>query len=348
MNILICTNQVPFTFGGGELHVENLKHAFVEAGHNAEVVAVPFKWYPPSEIMNGALAWRLLDVTEANGKSIDMVVGMKFPAYLVEHPCKVIWVMHQFRAAYDLWETPFDHLSNSAEGGQVRTFIKGADEKFIPKARKVFANSKTVAERLKRFNNIESETLYHPPPRVELLCQGAQQDYIFFPSRLEPIKRQDLLIKAASLMRSPLSILLAGNSNEKKRYESLIKEYKVTDRVKLLGFVGDAETAELYANALAVCYLPFEEDYGYVTLEAMYSGKPVVVTTDGGGAKEFIDDGIEGLVVEPEPKAIAAALDELYNDKDRARKMGECGREKILSMNISWPNVVEKLLHAAR
>ena len=85
-NVLICTTQVPFTTGGAESHVEGLRRALVGAGYNAEVAALPFKWYPPSEIVRGALAWRMLDVTEANGKPIDLVVGMRFPAYAVAHP----------------------------------------------------------------------------------------------------------------------------------------------------------------------------------------------------------------------------------------------------------------------
>ena len=84
-NILICTTQVPFTTGGGESHVEGLRRALIAAGYNAEVASIPFKWYPPTEIMRGALAWRLLDLSSANGKSIDLVIGMKFPAYLVGH-----------------------------------------------------------------------------------------------------------------------------------------------------------------------------------------------------------------------------------------------------------------------
>jgi glycosyltransferase involved in cell wall biosynthesis len=347
MNVLICTAQVPFTSGGGELHVANLKRAFIEAGHVAEIAAVPFKWYPPKEIMSGALAWRMLDVTEANSKPVDMVVGMKFPAYLVSHPRKVLWVMHQFRAAYDLWGSRFDDLCTYPEGLELRSFVKSADERFIPESRKVFANSKTVADRLRLYNNIESEPLYHPPPMVEWLGPGEQLDYVLYPSRMEPIKRQELLIEAASLLKSPLRIVLTGDSHDHARYESLARQFKVEHRVQILRNVGREELVELYSNALAVCYLPFDEDYGYVTLEAMYSGKPVVVLKDGGGASEFVDHGSDGFVVEPQPAAIAQALDELYADKRRARILGERGREKILAMDLSWDKVVERLISAA-
>ena len=346
-NVLICTTQVPFTTGGAEAHVAGLRRALIEAGYNAEVVALPFKWYPPAEIMRSALAWRLLDLSEANGKPIDLVIGMKFPAYLVAHERKVLWIMHQYRAAYNLWDTPFDDLSTYPDGAQVREWIRNADNRLIPQAKKVFANSKTVADRLRRYNKIESQPLYHPPPRAESLRCGEQGDYIFYPSRLEPQKRQELLIEAAQFLRTPVKIVLAGGSRDAKRYESLVRKYRVEDRVCLRGFVEDSEVIELYANALGVCYLPFDEDYGYVTLEGMLSGKPLVVARDGGGAAEFIDHGSEGLLVEPEPRAIAESLDSLYADRARAHAMGERGREKLKAMNLSWENVVASLINGA-
>jgi glycosyltransferase involved in cell wall biosynthesis len=346
-NILICTTQVPFTAGGAESHVAGLRDALVEAGYNAEVVAVPFKWYPPSEIMRGTLAWRLLDLTEANGKPVDLVVGMKFPAYTVAHPRKVLWVLHQYRAAYNLWGTPFDDLSTHPEGARMRDWIHHCDARFIPEARKVFANSKTVAERMRRYNRIESEPLYHPPPRAARLRAGEQGDYVFYPSRLEPQKRQELLIEAMRYVRTGVRAVLAGSTRERARYESLVREHGVGDRVEMRGFVNEEELIDLYAGALGVCYLPFDEDYGYVTLEGMLSSKPVVVARDGGGATEFIEHGGEGLVADPDPRSLAECLDSLYSDRQRARHMGERGREKLLALNLSWHNVVEKIISAA-
>ena len=310
-------------------------------------MALPFKWYPPTEIMRGAMAWRMLDLTAANGRPVDLVVGMKFPAYLVAHPTKVLWILHQHRSAYNLWGTEFDDLSTYPEGVRIREWIKYCDEHFIPEARKVFANSRTVARRLKHYNNLDSEILYHPPPLADRLRTGEQGDYVFYPSRLEPQKRQELLIEAMRFVQTPVKLVLAGGSADAGRYESLVKQNKVGDRVRMLGFVPDEELVKLYANALAVCYLPFDEDYGYVTLEGMLSGKPVVVTNDSGGAAELIEHEREGFIVEPEPKEIAAALDRLYSDRARAKRMGESGREKLVAMNLSWENVVKKIISAA-
>lgn len=346
-NILICTTQVPFTRGGAESHVEGLRRAFVAAGYDAEVAALPFKWYPPEEIMRGALAWRMLDVSEANGKPIDLVVGMKFPAYVVAHERKVLWVMHQYRAAYNLAGTAFDDLSHYPEGPRVREWIRDCDNRFIGEARKVFANSRTVADRLRRHNRIESEPLYHPPPRAEALRAGEQGDYIFYPSRLEPQKRQEILIEALTQTRTPVRVVFAGGARDMRHYESLVKQHGVGARVELRGFVAEDEIIELYADALGVCYLPFDEDYGYVTLEGMLAAKPIVVARDGGGATEFVEHESEGLIVEPDARAVAEALDALYADRERARRMGERGRAKLTAANLSWGHVVEKIISAA-
>ncbi|HYW70097.1 MAG TPA: glycosyltransferase family 4 protein, partial [Pyrinomonadaceae bacterium] len=284
MNILICTSQVPFVSGGAELHVANLRQALIEAGHEADIVALPFKWYPPREIIRSTLAWRMLDVTESNGKPVDMVIGMKFPAYVVEHPRKVLWVIHQYRSAYDTAGTDYDDLAAYPDGTQTRLFVKQADEQFIPTALKVYANSQNVAARMLRFNKIQSEPLYHPPPRAEMLSPGASGDYIFYPSRLEPQKRQDVLIESARHLKSDARIILAGGGRHFAHYESLIKsDRQIRQRVELRGFVSEAEMLDLYRDALAVCYLPWDEDYGYVSLEAMYAGKPLIVARDGGG-----------------------------------------------------------------
>ncbi|MGH9906910.1 MAG: glycosyltransferase family 4 protein, partial [Pyrinomonadaceae bacterium] len=294
-----------------------------------------------------ALAWRLLNLSESNGKQIDLVVGMKFPAYLVAHKRKVLWIMHQHRSAYNLWGTPFDDLSTYPEGARVREWIRHCDQLFIPAAKKVFANSKTVAERLHRYNKVQSEPLYHPPPRAESLRCDEQSDYIYYPSRLEPQKRQELLIEALSFTRTPVKVVLSGTARDPKHYESLIKKHHLGDRVQLRGFVGDAEMIDLYANALGVCYLTFDEDYGYVTLEGMLSGKPVVVLRDGGGATEFVEHEHDGLISEPDPRALAECLDKLYLDRSRAVQMGARGRDKLLAMNLSWRNVVERIISAA-
>jgi glycosyltransferase involved in cell wall biosynthesis len=346
--VVICTTQVPFVSGGAESHAANLRGALREAGYEAEIVALPFKWYPPEQIMRNVLAWRLVDLTESNGSPVDLVIGLKFPAYAVAHPNKVLWIIHQHRSAYNLANTEFDDLWTYPEGARVRELIQHCDKEFIPEAKKVFANSKTVAARLLKYNHVESEPLYHPPPRAEHLRANEVGDYVFFPSRVEAQKRQRLLIEAMQFVRTPVRAVIAGAGGALEECRALAKKLNVQERVRLPGFVAEDEMIDLYANALAVCYLPFDEDYGYVSLEAMYAARALVVTTDGGGATEFVEDGVNGFVVSPDPREIAARLDALYLDRALARHMGARGREKVLALNLSWEAVVERIISAAR
>ena len=169
---------------------------------------------------------------------------------------------------------------------------------------------------------------------------------MIFPARLEELKRQQLLIEALPLTRTPVKVVIAGNG--KKAYiDQLnygIETYALSDRVRLLGWISQEEKIKWYANALAVYYGPYQEDYGYVTLEAFLSGKPVVTLVDSGGPLEFVADGKNGFVAEADPGALAEKLDRLYENKQKAREMGFHGLHLIKNMNLTWNAVIEKLL----
>jgi glycosyltransferase involved in cell wall biosynthesis len=343
MRIAICTAQVPFVIGGAELQAQNLKLALIEHGHEADIVSIPFKWYPPYEIINGMLMWRLADLEEVAGKPVDRIIGLKFPAYLAKHHNKVLWILHQHRQAYDLWNTPFGDLKNYPEGPRVRNLIIEADNRFIPEARRIYAESKTVAERLKRFNDIDSVPLYHPPPHRDTPLPATCGDYIFYPSRLEPIKRQILLIEAMVHVKSKALCVIAGTGPDEVAIRKLIASHNLTDRVRLLGFVTDEQLARYYAEALAVFFGPLNEDYGYVTLEAFSASKAVITLTDSGGPLEFVEDGNNGFVSPPDPEAIAQRIDQLFYNRHRARDMGHYAAKMLVERAINWSTVVEKL-----
>ena len=164
MRIAIVTTQCPFVVGGAELHAKSLERALRAFGHEAEIIDMPFKWYPPATILDHMLAARSLDISEFNGVKIDLAIGLKFPAYLMRHPNKKYWILHQHRQAYDLWESGESDLFNDPDGQLVREAIIGADNAELGGGRDIFANSKNVAGRLKKYNNIDAVPLYHPPP----------------------------------------------------------------------------------------------------------------------------------------------------------------------------------------
>jgi glycosyltransferase involved in cell wall biosynthesis len=346
MRILIATVQVPFVRGGAELHAEGLQRALAAAGHDAEIVSLPFKWYPPERIVDHIFAARLFDVTESVGRPVDRVIGLKFPAYLLPHPNKVLWILHQHRAAYDLWGGPLCDLMEYANGDDVRDAIRSADAALIPEARAVYANSRNVAGRLKRFCGIDAEPLYHPPPGAELFRTAPAEGFLFLPSRVNPSKRQLAVIEALALCREPVRVRFAGATDDVRYGREIaerIQALAIGDRVDWLDEVSDEDKRDSYARCLGVVFPPVDEDYGYVTLEAMLARKPVITCADSGGPLEFVRHGKTGLVVEPAPRALARAMDRVWREREAAARWGEAGRTLYDSYRISWAHVVETL-----
>jgi glycosyltransferase involved in cell wall biosynthesis len=347
VRIVIATVQVPFVTGGAESHAAGLKSALEQEGHEAEVVAVPFNPAVPERIADQMLACRLMDLTEIHGTRVDRLIGLKFPAYLIPHPNKTVWVLHQHRAAYDLWDYPFEDLSSTPRGLIVREAIRKADQ-LLTESRGVFANSKNIANRLGHFCGINAEPLYHPPPHAdEFFCADTTEDYFFFPSRLSASKRQSLVLEALPLTSEKVKVRFAGVADSPeygKRLKQLAAKLGVESRVQWLGHVSEEEKRRNYARALAVIFPPVDEDYGYVTLEAMLSSKAVVTCDDSGGPLEFVSPRKTGLVTRPTPAALAEALDELWRDRSLAANLGRAGRESYERAGLSWSAVVKKLL----
>jgi glycosyltransferase involved in cell wall biosynthesis len=347
VRIVIATVQIPFVSGGAEAHAAGLKTALVREGHEAEIVTVPFNPAVPERIADQMLACRLVDLTEIHGTRVDRLIGLKFPAYLIPHPNKVVWVLHQHRAAYDLWDYPFEELGASPRGVMVREAIRRGDQ-LLKEAQHVFANSKNIANRLGHFCGINATPLYHPPPNAEaFFCADKTDDYFFFPSRFSASKRQSLVLEALALTREKVKVRFGGVADSAeygKRLRQLATKLGVETRVEWLGYITEEEKRDQYARALAVIFPPVDEDYGYITLEAMLSSKAVVTCEDSGGPLEFVSPRKTGLVVKPTAAALAAALDELWQDRSLAAKLGRAGRESYERLGLSWSNVVKKLL----
>jgi glycosyltransferase involved in cell wall biosynthesis len=346
VRIAIVTVQVPFVWGGAEYHAAELRKALERAGHQAEIVSIPFKWYPPERILEHILAARLFDLTESCGTRIDLLVGLKFPAYYFRHPRKVLWILHQHRQAYELWGTEYSDLHLSAQGHRVREAIIKADNLYLREARKIFTNSRNVSNRLKKYNGIDSIPLYHPCPEAEKFSCEAYEPYIFFPSRFDKMKRQHLVVEAMRYVKTPVKLYLAGSADAPiylEQVQDLVRRYRLEDRVKLLSHVSEVEKHALYARCRAVVFPPYDEDYGYVTLEAFYASKAVITCRDSGGPLEFVLPLETGLISEPTPEGLAEAIDYLGESEERARGMGKRARERILSMGISWERVVKEL-----
>jgi glycosyltransferase involved in cell wall biosynthesis len=340
--ILVCEAQVPLVRGGAESLVRDLVRELRQRGYDTDLVSVPFKWYPKDEILAHAAAWRLLDLSESNGTPIDLVIATKFPTYFVRHPNKVTWLMHQYRAAYELVGGPYSDFGHRELDVALRRTIIEQDRAMLSECRRLYAIAQNTANRLARYNGLQAEAVYHPPRLAGRLVGGPAGDYLLSVGRLETIKRVDLIIRAVALLPAGVRLLVAGDGTQRANIERLIEELGVGDRVTLLGAVDDERLISLYRDAVAVVYPPFDEDYGYVTLEAFLAHKPVITASDSGGTLEFVDDGVNGLVCAPDPEALAAGCSLLWSDRGRAAKLGDAGYDR--ARLITWDGVIGKLV----
>ncbi|HUF46890.1 MAG TPA: glycosyltransferase family 4 protein [Vicinamibacterales bacterium] len=339
--IVVCEAQVPFVTGGAEYHVRELVRQLQRSGFDAERVSVPFKWYPRVEIAAHAAAWRLLDLSESNGRPVDLLIATKFPTYFARHPQKVAWLIHQHRAAYELCGTPYSDFAHSEEDVALRDDLVALDTAMLADCRRLFANSANTAGRVARYNGLAVTPLYHPPRLAEALRPGPAGSYILSVGRLEGVKRVDLAIRAMAHVPRDISLRIAGTGTMRRALETVAAEAGVADRVELLGEVSDADIVALYAGALAVIFPPYDEDYGYVTLEAFLAHKPVVTTVDAGGPNEFVRDGENGWVTAPDPRALGDAVTRLALDRRQAAAMGDAGYER--ARGVTWAGVIDAL-----
>ena len=341
-SVLVCEAQVPFVQGGAEYHVRELVSQLRLHGFDTELVSVPFKWYPKREILAHASAWRLLDLSESNGRPIDLVIATKFPTYFARHDNKVAWLIHQYRAAYELAGTPFSDFDHTPDDVALRDRLIALDTTMLGECRKLFANAANTAGRVERYNGLRAEPLYHPPRLARRLRGGPLGSYVLSVGRLEAVKRIDLAVGAIAHAPAGVSLVVAGTGTQRDALEALAASLGVGDRVRFLGAVSDDDLIDLYAGALAVIFPPYDEDFGYVTLEAFLSGKPVITTTDAGGPNEFVVDGLNGVVAAPEAAALGAAIARLDGDRARAAALGEAGFSRARA--ITWSGVIERLV----
>ena len=342
--IAVLHAQIPFSYGGAELMVKSLVEELKKRKFDAELISVPFRWYPENGLYDNMLMWKMLDLTETNGEKIDLVIPTKFPTYGIQHPNKVLWLMHQHRAAYDLYDNKAHFGMGTIENGdKMRQRVKAFDNQTIPQCEKIFSISQNVAERLKKYNGIEANALYHPPSMVGRYYCDKFEPYILSVGRLDPLKRIDLLIKSLPYSDVRMCVRIVGKGPEQDNLKKLAADLNVEDRVKFLGFVSDEELLELYANAQAIYFAPVDEDYGYVTLEAFLSRKPIITCTDSGGVLEFVENEVNGWVCSPDETMLGNVVNGICMKQKVCQEFGQNGYERV--KNISWNQVIDSLTY---
>jgi glycosyltransferase involved in cell wall biosynthesis len=345
MKILVVNNAAPFVRGGAEELADHLvRHLNATRGVAAELLRVPFRWEPAERLTDEILLNRLLRIYGA-----DRMIGLKFPAYLIPHPNKTLWLLHQFRQAYDLYDSGHSHLSGHPQEQQHQSVVREADRQCFAESRRIFTNSPVTARRLEFYNSMKATVLYPPLNHPELFLGGEYGNYIFAGGRVSPGKRQHLLIEAMRHVRSGIKLVIAGPPDDvetRVAIERLASEYGVGHKVEFrLGFRDVQEIASLANGALACACLPIDEDsLSYVAMEAFAAAKAVITTRDAGGLLEIVRDGETGLVAEPTAAGLAEAIDTLAGSPDRAKDMGTAARQVLADKKLTWPATIERLL----
>lgn len=340
--ILICGTQVPFVRGGAEKLVDTLGAKLKEQGHIVDTVMLPFQWYPKDNILRTALAWRLLDIKESAHNPVDLVIATKFPSYFIQHPKKVVWLVHQHRGSFDHYTTPYSPFRNSPSDNQLRESVMQYEKTFLSEAKALFAISGNVAGRLEKYLGLKAEPLYPPLYHPEKYHCSERGDYILSVSRIEADKRVDILIKAMALCSRKIKAKIVGVGNQMPELRKIAEESGVADRVEFLGAVSDEKLYDLYAGCFAVFFAPWDEDYGYITIEAFQSKKPVITSLQSGGVLEFVEDGANGFITGGSPEQAAEAIEKLFTDKKLSIRFGEEGFKKVQS--ITWEHTISRLL----
>jgi len=349
VRVLIASTFVPFIEGGGTKIVDDLHREMKARGIDSDVVLLPLysAW---DEIAEQTLAFRLLDVTESAGNRIDRLITIRYPSYALRHPSKVAWFIHHHREAYDLWGTKWGGMPENAVGRHYRNMMHRSDDIYLRECQRIYTNSAVVADRLQKFSGLTADRVLYPPLASGHPFRPSREsgDYIFYPSRITRIKRQDLAIRAMPHTPHKLRLVIAGTGDVEGSVDELrvlATELGVLDRVEFTGWISEERKAELMAGCVGCLYLAFDEDsYGYVTLEAFHSAKPVITLTDSGGSLEVVRDGKNGFVCEPTPVALGDAMSRLWARPSVARTMGERAHKTIEEFRIDWDHVLENLL----
>ena len=342
--VAVVSSSPPFVEGGHLVIARALVAALREAGHGADLVLTPQNRF--GRQASAYLANWLTDVGRtADDRPVDQIISLRFPSYAVRHPVHVCWLNHTMREYYDLWDrfeaslTPTQRVKERLR----RAAIHAADRYLLTQnVTRLFVQSETIRGRFAAWPELKAEVLHPPAPPRPYRCE-AHEPYLFAVSRFAPLKRMRLVVDAlADPAAAGIRAVLAGEGEELEELQRLVRERGLDDRVELPGRIGEPALLDHLARCRAVVFPPFSEDYGFVTVEAFASARPVITCRDSGGPAELVVDGVSGLVVAPEAGPLAAAFRALIDDRALAERLGAAGAET--ARRLTWPETVRRLL----
>ena len=344
--LAIVTSSPPGVEGGHLVVARSLVAAAREQGHDAHLVVTPdYGFGRTLDTYRGNWSMDVNRVIAHTGQKVDQVISLRYPSYAVKHPAHVCWLNHTMREYYDVWPRFAASISarNRMKERSRKVLIRMADWWLLHnRVNEVVAQSRTIQRRLRHDLGVRADVLWPPPPPRAYRCDE-YGDFVLAISRLTPMKRLDLLIRAlAEPAAKHVRVVIAGDGESHADLQTLAAALGVSGRVSLVGHLDDAALAAHLGRCRAVCFPPLSEDYGFVTVEAFASGKAVVTCTDSGGPAELVRDGESGLVCEPTPASLAVALARVMDDRALAERLGRGAAAQVSGMR--WPDAVKRLV----
>lgn len=343
MKIAIFNTMTPFVKGGAEIQAEDLERELVLRNHSVDLFRIPFPDYNLSKYLE-----TFYSILSLNFNKYDKIIILKFPAFYVEHKDKILWMCHQFRQVYELWNTEYGFNDKEKKLCVIKKIITELDNKYISSANKIFTNGLEVQQRYLKYNNGKSIPLYPPLKDNTIFYNKSQGNYFYYPSRIDELKRQKLIVESFRYTKSDAKLIISGKFSDdeyRKEIFDIIKKCRLEEKVIVKeGWISEEEKCRLYAESLAVIFTPYLEDYGYITAEAFYSHKAVITCKDSGGPLGHVTNGKTGLIVDSSPKEIAKAIDYMYENRNITKEMGENAYNYISNCNITWDETIKRLL----
>lgn len=344
MRVAVVNSMAPFVWGGAEELAFHLVRNLQVFGHEAELYRIPFAWDPYDGIPLEIARNKALRLSE-----FDRVISMKFPVYLLDADHHTTWLVHQYRQAYDLWDSPYCNIPHTAAGEAVRALIVAHDNAALRRRKRLFTISQEISRRLERDNGISAPPLRAPLNDPELFIGGEYQPYILAAGRINDAKRQKLLIEAMVHLGSSARLIVAGppeREEDARALREMVSRKGLDQQIKLdLRFLTRRELADYVNNSRAVAYLPYQEDsYGYVTMEAFEAAKPVITAVDAGELLEIVHHDRTGLVSAAEPRALADSMSFYLERESVAADHGHAARDLWRRTGINWRDNIERLL----
>lgn len=373
---IVAPSPVPFEVGGAEkLWWGILEFINKHTAHQCELIKIPTKENSFWDLIESYFKFYKLDLSY-----FDMVISTKYPAWMVQHHNHHIYLQHCLRGLYDTYHLTNLPLELSTDnksivniinlitndvcidivfnaifelksdqsvpsfvydfpGPFIRQLLHFFDNKAMQRVKKFSAISNTVINRKNYYpNNIKINRIYHPSNLTDF--NNASYSYFFTASRLDSAKRIEMIVCAYIKAETDIPLKIAGTG---PLYNKLLAQTKHDPRIEILGFISDDDLMIHYSHAYAVLFVPFYEDYGLITIEAMMCEKPVLTFNDTGGVVEFVEDKVTGLVCEPSIDKLSENIDFISSNPDLCMKMGKEAKKKVQS--ITWKNTIDTLLN---